>query len=57
LIGLVDTLERLAALRPADACTLRREALERWQGHPGNTAYLRDRASELAKSVAMCPAR
>ncbi len=54
LIGLVDALQQLALLRPADACSLHAEALARWQSRPAATPYLRRRASELAAAVDRC---
>lgn len=56
-VGLVDTLERLAALRPGDRCPRLAEALEVWSAWPGTpTDYTRRRAAELAAAGADCTA-
>ncbi|HEU4404426.1 MAG TPA: serine/threonine-protein kinase [Polyangiaceae bacterium] len=57
LIGLVDTLQQLAALRPAEACAYHAEALARWNARPATTPYLRRRAGELAAAVERCAAK
>jgi hypothetical protein len=54
LIGLVDTLQQLAALRPAEACSYHGEALARWRSRPASTPYLRQRADELAAAAERC---
>ncbi|HEU4404431.1 MAG TPA: serine/threonine-protein kinase [Polyangiaceae bacterium] len=54
LNGLVDTLQQLATLRPAEACAYHAEALARWKTRPANTPYLRQRAGELAAAVDRC---
>ena len=53
LIGLVETLEQLARLRPAQACALRTEAVERWRIR-ANTDYLRRRLAELEAAARDC---
>jgi eukaryotic-like serine/threonine-protein kinase len=52
LIGLVDTLQQLAALRPAEACSYHREALACWRSRPASTRYLREQAEELVDAAA-----
>ncbi|HEY5925860.1 MAG TPA: hypothetical protein VIV11_29435, partial [Kofleriaceae bacterium] len=54
LIGLVETLNQLAQLRPADACALRTEALQRWRARGANTNYLRWRLEELESAARTC---
>jgi eukaryotic-like serine/threonine-protein kinase len=57
LIGLVDALEQLATLRPADACSLQTEALARWRARPATTPYLKRREGELKAAVDRCRAK
>ena len=46
MIGYVDVLEQLARISP-DACALRKDALARWQAHPRETKYWRERQRQL----------
>jgi hypothetical protein len=48
LVGLVETLEQLAQLRPAEACRFYREAAGHWHARRATTDYLRRRGEELA---------
>jgi tetratricopeptide (TPR) repeat protein len=54
LVGLVDALQQLAVLRPADACSRHKQALEHWKSRPATTPYLRRRADELDAVVDRC---
>jgi eukaryotic-like serine/threonine-protein kinase len=56
LIGLVDALQRLAALHPESACALQTEALARWHARSATTPYLRRRTDELIAAVDRCNA-
>jgi hypothetical protein len=52
LIGEVACLQRLAVVRPADACTLARRAAEAWRSWQPRTRFLDARQAELDRAVA-----
>jgi tetratricopeptide (TPR) repeat protein len=54
LIGVVETLDRLATLRPDQRCTLQQEALQSFRARPSTTTYLRLRLAELERAAADC---
>jgi hypothetical protein len=58
LIGEVASLQRLAVVRPADACALARRAADAWRTWQPRTAYIDGQQSVLDRAIApACAAR
>jgi hypothetical protein len=51
LVGLVEALDQLSQLHPADTCRFHREAADRWRVRDATTTYLRRRGEMLAAAA------